>query len=188
MEIDIQYIYLLQEREFIKTNEKIYKIGKTKQKNNDRFKQYPKGSILLFQLICPDCDTLEKELITIFKNKYKHRKDIGNEYFEGDSNNMIQIIYQTIMIFDSKNKNTNNLSSGWHKDIAGPQSKYPGREFWWNDDGRRTWDNPEKNVKLVDKKTLPEGWHKDIASSNSKNPGKIYYWNDDGKRQWEFPN
>lgn len=33
-----QYIYLLQEREFIKTNENIYKIGKTKQENCKRFK------------------------------------------------------------------------------------------------------------------------------------------------------
>jgi len=28
-----EYIYLLQTREFIKTNENIYKIGKTKQEN-----------------------------------------------------------------------------------------------------------------------------------------------------------
>ena len=29
----INYIYLLQEREFLKTNENIYKIGKTMQEN-----------------------------------------------------------------------------------------------------------------------------------------------------------
>ena len=45
--MDTQYIYLLQEREFIKTKEPIYKIGKTKQVNNKRFGQYPKGSVLL---------------------------------------------------------------------------------------------------------------------------------------------
>ena len=41
------YIYLLQEREFLKTNEPIYKIGMTEQTNPfDRFNSYPNGSRL----------------------------------------------------------------------------------------------------------------------------------------------
>ena len=59
----VNYIYLLQEREFIKTNEKIYKVGKTKQKNLSRFYQYPKGSILLLQMMCDDCSYFEKKNI-----------------------------------------------------------------------------------------------------------------------------
>lgn len=35
------YIYLLQEREFIKTNENVYKVGMTKKENHKRFNQYP---------------------------------------------------------------------------------------------------------------------------------------------------
>ena len=42
-----EFIYLIKEREFIKTKEKIYKIGKTKQENLQRIKSYPNGSILL---------------------------------------------------------------------------------------------------------------------------------------------
>ena len=94
------YIYLLQEREFITTNQKVYKLGKTKQENLQRFKQYPKGSVLLLQQVCDDCDMLEVELIRYFKNKYKYRRDIGNEYFEGDYNEMIKDIH---------NKITNNV-------------------------------------------------------------------------------
>lgn len=90
------YIYLLQEREFITTNQNIYKLGKTKQENLQRFKQYPKGSKLLLQQVCDDCDILETELIRDFKNKYKHRRDIGNEYFEGDYNDMIKDIHNKI--------------------------------------------------------------------------------------------
>ena len=41
------YIYLLQEREFIKTKENVYKIGMTKKENHKRFNQYPKGSIFV---------------------------------------------------------------------------------------------------------------------------------------------
>jgi len=85
-----QYVYLIQEREFIKTSENIFKIGKSKQENNKRINQYPKQSKLLLQIVCDNCDILEKELIISFKNKYNHRKDIGNEYFEGDFEDMIK--------------------------------------------------------------------------------------------------
>jgi hypothetical protein len=91
-----EYIYLLQEREFIKSNENVYKIGKTKQENLKRIGNYPIGTILLFQIICNDCDTNEKELIKIFRNKYESRKDIGNEYFKGNYNDMIDDIYSYI--------------------------------------------------------------------------------------------
>ena len=52
----IGYIYLLQEREFIKTKENIYKLGKSKQENLKRLKQYSKGSELIIQLQCENCD------------------------------------------------------------------------------------------------------------------------------------
>lgn len=90
------YIYLLQEREFIKTNEYIYKVGRTKQENHQRFNQYPKGSILLFQMICNNYENIEKYIIKQFKEKFNLRKDIGNEYFEGDYKSMIDIIYSTV--------------------------------------------------------------------------------------------
>ena len=88
----VQYVYLLQEREFIKTNEKIYKIGKTKQQNHNRFTKYPKDSLLLFQMSCDNCTLIENTILSIFKNNFIQRSDIGNEYFEGDSKNMIEII------------------------------------------------------------------------------------------------
>lgn len=91
-----QYIYLLQEREFIKTREHIYKVGMTKKENHERFNQYPKGSLLLFQMICNNCKIIETHVVKLFKQTFKQRKDIGNEYFEGDYKNMIDIIYLAI--------------------------------------------------------------------------------------------
>lgn len=102
------YIYLLQEREFMKTNENVYKIGMTKKANHERFNQYPKGSILLFQMICNDCKNMEKIIIIKFKQHFKLRKDIGNEYFEGDYKNMVDIIYSTI-------KNENEECVNFHE-------------------------------------------------------------------------
>lgn len=101
MNTDTQYIYLLIVREFIKTGEPIFKIGKTTQTNDKRFKQYPKDSILLLQLICQNCDLMEKEMIHIFRGKYMQRKDIGTEYFQGDYTDMIQTMYSVWITFDA---------------------------------------------------------------------------------------
>jgi len=88
-----EYIYLLQEREFIKTEESIYKIGKSKQENLKRITNYPNGTMLIFQILCNDCDSLEKKLLAIFRQKYEPMKEIGSEYFRGDYNLMIKDIY-----------------------------------------------------------------------------------------------
>jgi hypothetical protein len=92
----IQYIYLLQEREFVISKTPIYKIGKSKQENVSRFRQYPKGSSLLFQITCNDCDLTENILKKIFAEKYIKRPEIGSEYFEGDSKQMIKDIFNII--------------------------------------------------------------------------------------------
>lgn len=94
--ININYIYLLKEREFIKTKEDIYKIGKTRQSPNNRLTGYPKSSEVILFLEVPDCDIIEKTLIEIFKDVFIQRKDIGTEYFEGDKNKMIEIIFENV--------------------------------------------------------------------------------------------
>ena len=93
-----QYIYLLQTREFMSLKEPIYKIGKTTKAHFTRFNQYPKGSCLLFHMICTNCHTLERQIIKLFKTKYTLCKDIGLEYFKGCYNNMINDIYNLINI------------------------------------------------------------------------------------------
>ena len=92
------YIYLLKLREFIKTNENIYKVGRTCRPNLTRFKNYPNGSQLVFQMLCYDCVSLEKKILENFMKNPEiiFRKDIGNEYFEGDYKLMADIIYRTI--------------------------------------------------------------------------------------------
>jgi len=90
------YIYLVKEREFIKTKENIYKIGRSKQENTKRFLQYPKGSELIIQSRCIDCIKTEKILINLFKTKFIHRRDIGNEYFEGNDLIMQSIIHDLL--------------------------------------------------------------------------------------------
>ena len=88
----MEYIYLLTTREFIKSNESIHKIGRTSQENLKRYMQYSKGSRLLFHINCIDSKAVEKKIINIFKIIFIQRKDIGNEYFEGCPDKMIDYL------------------------------------------------------------------------------------------------
>ena len=103
-----EFIYLLQEREFIKTKEPIYKIGKTKQEKLKRIKSYPNGSELLLYTVCNNCDEIEKTIINKFKSHFIHKKEFGNEYFMGDYNSMIYLIYNIIISSKKEDNKDNN--------------------------------------------------------------------------------
>jgi hypothetical protein len=92
----LNYIYLLHTRECIAIRQNIYKLGKTTQPNLKRFNQYPKGSILLHQSICIDCNNLERRLITDFKHTFEQQQYYGTEYFKGDWCEMRRIIQDYI--------------------------------------------------------------------------------------------
>jgi len=95
-QITTNYIYLLHEREHIRTSENVYKVGMTRQSNLDRFNNYPKGSILLFQMECIDCKFIESIVLQIFKDRFYKCCFYGNEYFKGNKKSMIDIIYLII--------------------------------------------------------------------------------------------
>lgn len=93
----MNYIYLLQEREFVESNKNIFKIGMSKTNNYTRFKQYPNNSILLFQMKCENAVLIEKYIIKNFKNMFINKREIGNEYFEGDKTLMVDKIYNILI-------------------------------------------------------------------------------------------
>ena len=96
-----EYVYLLHEREFLNSGRQLYKIGRTSQSPNDRFDDYPKGSCVVFYLRVPDSKATEKAIKTAFKLKFKQDRDIGQEYFEGDVNDMIQSLFFIATKIDS---------------------------------------------------------------------------------------
>jgi hypothetical protein len=102
--MQFNYSYLLQEREFINSNQNVYTIGKTKQENSKRFNQYPKGSKLFLQIECKDSDLMENQLLILFRKKYTCRNDIGNEYFEGDVENMMYDMFELRKIINNSNE------------------------------------------------------------------------------------
>lgn len=87
-----EYIYLIQERESMRCNDNVFKIGRTAQEPNNRMKGYPNDSRLLLTVIVNDSVNAETDLIRTFKGKFKNRKDIGKEYFEGNPVEMMNII------------------------------------------------------------------------------------------------
>ena len=78
------HLYMIKEREFIKTKENIYKIGKSTNIKS-RMPSYPKNSCIYGIVYCSlDIHRAEKDLINHFDKRFKNRPDIGREYYEVD--------------------------------------------------------------------------------------------------------
>jgi len=95
----VEYIYVIQTREFISQDEPIYKIGRTSQEmtsvgKNKRLDQYPKGSVQIAIFAVRDCKLAESEVIKELKlaDHIKHCKEYGNEYFEGQLDEICHIV------------------------------------------------------------------------------------------------
>lgn len=99
-------IYLLKTREFINTN--IFKIGRSGKDGTTRTNQYPKGSILYLLVTVNNDKIIEQMIINSFLINFIHKKDYGNEYFEGDYKKMMEIIFKRINTFNDESL-INNL-------------------------------------------------------------------------------
>ena len=96
----MESVYLLIEREFLKSECPIYKIGRSSQENDNRIKQYPKGSQLICFIKVVDSKFMENEMMHLFKHKYIQRKDIGSEYFEGNVVTMRKDMFDMVIEYD----------------------------------------------------------------------------------------
>lgn len=79
-----EYIYLIREREFCRSGEMTFKIGRTAQEPSRRMAAYPKESELLIMLWAYDSVERERELLTIFRQRFTPATQYGAEYFTGD--------------------------------------------------------------------------------------------------------
>jgi len=92
------HLYIIKEREFLKTNENILKIGKT-QSIKHRMPAYPKDSRVYIILFCPwDIHTAERDLIAHFDSIYAKRCDIGREYYETPDDDHVPVIQEFMSI------------------------------------------------------------------------------------------
>lgn len=106
----IGFLYIVQEREFVNSNQPIYKIGETDKINPQiRLRSYPKGSIIHFTNSVKNSRQAENILKETLRNHPNiiYRRDLGSvETFQGD----LQIIKEIIMDI-CKNVDNNNFGN-----------------------------------------------------------------------------
>ena len=86
-------------RECYNADIEVYKLGRSKTLDN-RVKQYPNGSKILFMMNCINSILLESILIKLFKTKYVQQTLYGTEYFLGNQKEMIKDIINCILTQD----------------------------------------------------------------------------------------
>ena len=96
-------IYLLKTNILNDKCEPSYKIGRTAQSGIRRFYNYDNKYELLYLRRCKDSIQIESKILNVFKKKYSTL--FKNEYFCGDSNEMIKDIH---IIIDNENENEND--------------------------------------------------------------------------------
>lgn len=87
----MEHVYLLREREFVRIGEDIYKIGKTRQTPKKRFHGYPKNSEIILIVDVDDCTVVENRIKKVFNQRFRQRRDIGIEYYQGDRTEIIKM-------------------------------------------------------------------------------------------------
>ncbi len=125
-----QYVYMIREREFVRSDMPVYKIGKTTQSPNARLRKYPKHSQDLEMSSVPVCDYAEKQIIAAFDKAFTKITDCGTEYYAGNESSMKQLfkaILLTIEMINScaavKELNKSNESIGFIDDLDVPYNE-----------------------------------------------------------------
>jgi len=87
-----EYIYLLQEREFVRSGEETYKLGITNKIHSPKFNKNINGGVLLYLSISNNSKETKQKILSIFKENFIQKKYNGNDYFSGNYTDMIKII------------------------------------------------------------------------------------------------
>jgi len=99
------FIYLCRKREFERFDEDIYKSGRTKNElleNGDvgRMSTYEKGVKQYAAFLVSDQVKAEKMVLKALNERFIQRSDYGTEYFEGNREDMILAIHETLKEHD----------------------------------------------------------------------------------------
>ena len=91
---DGSYMYLLKEREFVNSGEDVVKTGFS-EAFSKRMLAYPKGSIVLATLRVSHGRSTERMVLAALRSRFKSRRDIGAEYFEGPLREIVSVFHET---------------------------------------------------------------------------------------------
>jgi hypothetical protein len=96
------YIYVIYTSHMAKLGLPIIKYGKTRNVMN-RFKGYPKDSVILYLCKVNNCHHVKDNIFTAFKEHFKQETYYGKEYFSGESiRDMIYLIDQLITFMNQR--------------------------------------------------------------------------------------
>lgn len=85
------YLYILQPREFLRSGESVYKIGRSINVEK-RSKSYPKGSLLLFCMYVSEQKRAESELIRQLCETCEQCLQFWREYFKGEFEHVLEVM------------------------------------------------------------------------------------------------
>jgi hypothetical protein len=118
----IGYIYLLIECEHIKTNENIFKFGKTNDSlKNINQNEFPVGSCILYFQEVYEYDKVEKNIITLLENNYVTKKDVGDGIFKGE---LIDILIDIISVANEYTGDNTTIINKSKKELKKYYSKF----------------------------------------------------------------
>jgi hypothetical protein len=112
MNFDGQYIYIIKEREFINTDEDVYKIGSSSSVL-ESMSHIPKGSNVYMIVKVNNAAKVEEEIVTQLKKckSLIHYACIGDEYFQGDIITIINTASQAIVLLRDEGSTEEDSSS-----------------------------------------------------------------------------
>ena len=98
------YCYVIISKKYVKkynnnqfSNKNICKVGRTDENHpKDRMHTYSGKCKVLIIFYVRNSNFVEKEIIKTFKLFFKRREDLGNEYFEGNIQNINKSIFYQI--------------------------------------------------------------------------------------------
>lgn len=89
------YLYVLHVREFLRSGEPVYKVGRTENLAR-RLGQYPKGSRLIAAVAVVDAVAAEQELLCRACVIGQIRVDYGREYIQCDLGRLLQVFWEVV--------------------------------------------------------------------------------------------
>lgn len=113
------FVYALVEREFTKTKEPVVKVGMSRKSNPaDRLRGYPKGSFFIWVRHTPTPVRDERLILDTMHIWFRHRKDLGAEYFEGDQNVMTSLLSALMQARESMREPESSDPPGEDEDVV----------------------------------------------------------------------
>ena len=82
----MDFVFLIQEREFVRSNEQTYRVGKTSDSEQVRITGH--GHRLIFMCNVTDCHKVWGRIVLIFDDMFQRRLEYGEGYYSGDLEDM----------------------------------------------------------------------------------------------------